>query len=230
MKKSIAFLLSFVAIFALFLGSILYTANDRSFYPEQYVLNNTEQHTGMSVEDLTKASDVLLDYMFDKRDDTLVTALVNGVEREVYDERETMHMVDVKDLFLLAIRVLYILGAISIVGATAYLIVLKSKGIYSLARMYNLAAIIFVAISVLLGIFIVGNFNVFWTLFHQLVFTNDLWLLDPNVSIMINMFPSDFFFAMCVNILINFASWVVILLLILNVSSVIIKKKRKEKS
>ena len=41
--------------------------------------------------------------------------------------------------------------------------------------------------------------------FHYLFFDNDLFLLDPNTSIMINMFPSAFFMHMVFMIIAAFA-------------------------
>jgi uncharacterized membrane protein len=41
--------------------------------------------------------------------------------------------------------------------------------------------------------------------FHYVFFDNDLFLLNPNVSIMINMFPESFFFDIVAAIIIVFA-------------------------
>ncbi len=224
MKHLLCFIFSFLAIFAFLLGSILFTADNRAFYPEQYEQNNTAQQTGMSVEDLTAASDALLDYMFDRRDDISIVLPVNGVEREIFDERETQHMVDVKELFLLAINIFYICAAAAVLGMAFMLIRYKKTGLFILAKMYNIAAVVFVVVTALLGAFIAFNFNMFWTIFHQLIFTNDLWLLDPNVSIMINMFPSNFFFAMVTNILIAFVATMVVAFLSLNIPKIFIRK------
>ena len=55
-----------------------------------------------------------------------------------------------------------------------------------------------------LGIWAYVDFNAFWTMFHEILFTNDLWLLDPRVSIMINMFPEEFWFGMVIRIALTF--------------------------
>ncbi len=219
---------SLLAIFAFLLGSILFVADHRSFYPEQYEKNNTTEYTGMSIEDLTAASDALLDYMFDRRDDISIVLPVDGVEREIFDERETQHMVDVKELFLLTINLFYICAALAVLGMGFILFRYKKEGLFILAKMYNVAAVVFVVVTALLGAFIAFNFNMFWTIFHQLIFTNDLWLLDPNVSIMINMFPSDFFFAMVTNILIAFVGAVVVAFLSFNIPKFITKKGKNK--
>ena len=85
---------------SLLLTVIDYFCFDRSFYKNQYLKNNTTAYTNMNEEDLMKATDTLLDYLRDLRDDIKVEGIVNGAVREIYDERETLHMVDVKALYL----------------------------------------------------------------------------------------------------------------------------------
>ena len=60
----------------------------------------------------------------------------------------------------------------------------------------------------LLGILTVRaciDFDAFWMGFHHVFFRNDLFLLDPDISIMINMFPAELFFAIVMLIVIVFA-------------------------
>lgn len=49
-----------------------------------------------------------------------------------------------------------------------------------------------------------ADFNGFWTTFHQLFFTNDLWLLNPATDLMINLFPEAFFSHLVIRILLWF--------------------------
>ena len=178
---------------------------DRSFYENEYRKNDTVSYTGMSAEDNLRATDTLLDYLQDKRQDIVCIAEVSGVEREVFNERETLHMVDVKALYQNAIRVrngcviaAVILLVLSVlIGKKSFFSVLRSgwkKGI-----LLTGAVIVFIAIWAL------ADFDQFWTNFHYLFFDNDLWLLDPNTSIMINLFPGTFFFDLVIRII----AWVV---------------------
>ena len=68
------------------------------------------------------ATNTLLDYMQDKRDDIIVVEKVNGNEREIFDERETLHMVDVKNLYLNAMktRTILLVGSITILTLLAF--------------------------------------------------------------------------------------------------------------
>jgi integral membrane protein (TIGR01906 family) len=178
---------------------------DRSFYEAEYRKNDTVSYTGMSAEDNLRATDTLLDYLQDKRQDIVCTAVVSGTEREVFNERETLHMVDVKALYQNAIRVrngcvitAVILLVLSVlIGKKSFFSVLRSG--WKNGILLTGAVILFIAIWAL------ADFNQFWTNFHLLFFDNDLWLLDPNTSIMINLFPGSFFFDLVTRII----AWVV---------------------
>ena len=66
-----------------------------------------------------------------------------------------------------------------------------------------------------IGLYGAADFTSFWTSFHQFFFDNDYWLLDPNVSIMINLYPENFFSDLVFRVIFWFllilgASWVLI--------------------
>jgi integral membrane protein (TIGR01906 family) len=44
------------------------------------------------------------------------------------------------------------------------------------------------------------DFYKYFTIFHEIFFTNDLWLLDPATDRLINIFPQDFFTDMAFSI------------------------------
>ena len=56
-----------------------------------------------------------------------------------------------------------------------------------------LAALIWVAAFGLAALWALADFNGAFTAFHHMLFTNDLWLLDPATDRMIRMFPEPFF-------------------------------------
>ena len=47
---------------------------------------------------------------------------------------------------------------------------------------------------VFFGFWIFTDFTSFWTWFHTIFFTNQLWLLDPNTDFMICMLPETIFY------------------------------------
>ncbi len=219
MKKVLHFASLFLFIIFIMLASIFTVANSESFFRHQYEKNNTEYYTGMSVDDLVKSSNVLMDYMSGKRDDMYVEARKFGKLEPVFNERETSHMVDVRSLYINARRVMFICFGLSMIIA-GYLIIREDisgflKG-HSRAVL-PVAAVFLIFGAVMAGFFIFG-FNWFWINFHHVFFpNNDLWLLDPATSTMINMFPEEFFLALCSRILVLFLALSAAVMILLKV-------------
>ncbi len=179
---------------------------DRAFYRREYEKNDTAAYMQMSEEDLEKTTDVLLGYLKDERDDIIVTAVVAGNEREVFDERETLHMIDVKALYQNAMKVRTIclaVGAVCLVlgyfrGRGSFVPALKAGYRYGIGMMF--------AVISALAVWAAIDFNAFWIQFHEILFDNDLYLLDPNTELLIRMVPETFFFDLVMRIVIVFAA------------------------
>lgn len=188
------------------LFSVFTVANTNSFYTEQYAKVNAEKNTGMSMEDLDKTTAMLLDYLNGRRDDLSLEVTKYGIEEQVFDEREISHMVDVKNLYATAAKVMYISLALAVI-IMAYLFKKDGKARFfiSAVRGYKVAVTIAIILIVIFAADFTVGFSSFWTLFHEIVFTNDLWLLDPRTSTMINMYPLPFWLAMCTDMLVRFA-------------------------
>ncbi len=188
------------------LFSVFTVVNTNSFYTEQYIAIGAVEDTGMSIEDLDKTTTMLLDYLNDRRDDLEMTVEKWGEPKMVFNERETSHMVDVKNLYSFFAKVMYISLAVSLL-TLAYLFRKDGKARFfiSAVRGYKASLVIAVILCVIFATAFTVGFNSFWTLFHKVMFTNDLWLLDPRTSTMINMYPLPFWLAMCTDILVRFA-------------------------
>lgn len=204
MLRFSAFAASISVILILLISAIDVNCFRRSFYEREYAAMNTAADLHMSHEDLMKATETLLDYLQDKRSDIQVTINVYGLEREAFNERETLHMVDVKQLYQFALIVR--IAAIGCLAGSLWLLWRRKKGdmLMMLAQAYQKCAIVFVCFVAMLGIWALCDFTALWESFHRLFFRNDLWLLNPYTDLMINMFPEDFFFHMVMRIALMF--------------------------
>lgn len=198
--------LSGLCILTGILLSIIFTISfDRSFYTYEYTTYGQAEKIGMSDEDLMKSTETLLDYLQDKRDDIIVEAAIDGNQVTVFNERETLHMKDVKNLFQSALKVrdLLLWGGLCVL---VILLALNKDGWLSLLKeTYQKSLLILGVLIGCLGIWALVDFYDFWVDFHYLFFTNTLFFLDPNTSIMINMFPENFFFDLVIRIIVVFA-------------------------
>lgn len=208
-KNELAGIVFAIAMIALCLwGSISFHGFNQRYFEKEYLKLHTAQQLFMSEEDLFEATDVLLDYLQDEREDIVVRANVAGVEREVFNERETLHMVDVKNLWQNVQKVVAVLVGLGMF-CVVYLVYqskkMEKKELWKqLHHAFKQVTLAFIFVVAFLIAYALIDFTTFWTTFHQIFFSNDLWLLDPATSIMINMFPESFFAGMVFRIALTF--------------------------
>ncbi len=171
-----------------------------SFYEKEYGKLKTADEIGISEQDLWAASEALLDYLRDERDDLLISAKIHGEWREVFNEREKLHMADVKQLYRMSRASGYTCLALGALTLGLLLFRTKKSHRAGILKGYLNGNLIFLAIIAALGIFAAVDFDTFWTGFHRILFTNDLWLLNPQTDILIMMFPEQFFFDLVMRI------------------------------
>ena len=210
------------------LGMILNCVNFfcfyKPFYQREYQKLETAEQIGMSSEDLQSATDALLGYLRGRREDLHVTAIIHGQQREVFNQREILHMADVKTLYLWAMR---IGNGLLILAVAFYLWAWISKRDKSaILGGYLQGNYILLGLIAALGIYAALDFNSFWTGFHQIFFTNDLWLLDPRTDILIQMVPEQFFFDLVMRIVVSAA----VIIAVLMVAAHLAKRRQKMES
>ena len=71
-----------------------------------------------------------------------------------------------------------------------------------------------------------SDFTKYFTIFHEIFFDNDLWLLDPSTDLLIRMLPEGFFMDMVIRIGIIFLV-LMFLVLIISILMLIGRKIRK---
>lgn len=101
-------------------------------------------------------------------------------------------MEDVRGLFLGGL----LLRRISIgliVACVALLVVLKADIRRVLPKMICAGSALFFAILAVLAGIISTDFNKYFIIFHHIFFNNDLWMLNPDTDLLINIVPEPFF-------------------------------------
>ena len=69
-----------------------------------------------------------------------------------------------------------------------------------IARAICVIWLLFLAAFSALMAYVVTHFDTAFIRFHEIFFDNDLWMLDPAESLMINMLPEEFFYDTAVRI------------------------------
>ncbi len=213
-RSFLATIAGFLLLIALFVTVLDVISFDRSFYKTEYIKYNNAEIIGISEEDLENVTEVLLSYIEGDRDNLDVEASISGEYREVFNQKEKDHMVDVKVLYQTAISVRNGCFLGFIIVALIYYKKYKQNSLYYLCKGYLKAFGYTLSLFIVVGFFAFLDFNAFWTLFHQLVFTNDLWLLNPNTDILIMMVPLGFFYDLVFKIATTYLVSVITLMII----------------
>ena len=219
---SVLFVISLLIIM-LFTAVDIAAVKDKGFYRKQYVQNGTYDFIDIEEDELMRVTDVLLDYMTGKADSLYVEAEYNGGVSDFFDDIEKAHMLDVRNLFVAGINIRRVCIALAVVC----LIALKALKVDMKLLLSKAYIFVTAAATVLGGITafaISRNFTAAFYLFHEVLFTNDMWLLDIYVSKLVNMVPEPFFISLTIRIGVLFAAAV---LALFAVSLIIVLRKRK---
>ena len=194
MRRVLSFLFGWCFIIIYVVFSIKSTALNPDFYIPKYEEMELASDIGVSKKDLNQSIRLLLDYLDDKRDDIKGHITWHGVSQETFNEKETSHMVDVKVLYQNALKVAKM--AFIILGLVVLYFYLNDKTLMFayLSKGFLMAMFTFILMLVFFGFWILTDFTSFWTWFHTIFFSNQLWLLDPNTDFMICMLPETFFY------------------------------------
>jgi len=208
-RRILAVFSAVVLILVILLTTIEWKAFDLDFFRAEYKKLDSAAVIGMSESDLMRTTEGLLDYIQGDRDNLSIVAEINGEDRAVFNQREITHMVDVQRLYAGShtLRNAGIVVFLLLLGALRW--VAGDKFLRSLAGGYLSGAVVLTGLLGVMALAISRDFLLFWNRFHMLFFTNDLWLLNPETDILIQIVPEQFFFDLVVRILVSFSLIVV---------------------
>ncbi len=184
-------ILALVLPLFILLTSTEIAAFDINYYRAEYEKYNISENLAIEQKDLMDSTSKLLDYLRGNRKDLDFQTIVNGIEQEFFSARDKLHMVDVKNLFIIGRN---IRNGILILLLFIIVMLKYNKTIsFDLGKALLMSSIAGVLPIALLIILINIDFYKYFTIFHEIFFTNDLWLLDPNADRLVNIFPEGFF-------------------------------------
>lgn len=202
------------------LTALQYYSFNQDFYMRQFRKYDISTVTTMNEKDLGRVSEKIISYLRDEDDNLNIEAVIQGKTREVFGEREKLHMVDVKDLFLRGYDLRNISALIALISLVAVLL-LSNRKARDLYQTLFLAGVIPIILMVVLSILLTIDFNKYFNYFHEIFFTNDLWLLNPETEVLIQMLPLGFF----IDISSRVISWFLGISAVMTITSFIKLKK-----
>lgn len=174
-------LIFLIFVFALIFSVLVSSFNKRIYKSVYRSDENIKEFSGFTEEEYLEEIDRLKGYLFNTREDS---SLIDSV----YSEDEVSHMKDVYRLFQM-VRIICLVSFF----AAGFIIIKNRESISSIdiSRKWSL----FIVFPVLIFAPAIINFEKFWTAFHKVLFSNDLWLMDPRYSLMINLLPEKIFYS-----------------------------------
>jgi len=147
--------------------------------------------TGLSEVELEKAARGLIDYFNSSEEYISLTVVKDGQPFTLFNEREIVHLKDVKGLFRLDYWVF--LGTLLYSLAYAGFILWRRER-RRLAWGLVMGSGLTLGLMLALGLSTMLDFDQLFLQFHLFSFTNELWQLDPGRDYLIMLFPRGFWY------------------------------------
>ena len=189
-----------VALFVVAVPLFLVSTNVRLIVNWPWLYSNgfdkydIPSRTGIERSELISAGEQIRDYF--NNDDELIDVriFVGGILRSLFNNREILHMKDVKGL----VQGVYTVQVLTGLYIAAFVIAGLALGWRACAgrlpRYLQHGGFLTIGLVVLAGASSLAGFEQVFYAFHVVSFTNDLWQLDPSRDYLIAIFPEGFFF------------------------------------
>ncbi len=175
--------------------------------------------TRLPAEEYAPVADMITRYLKGGNDAFQHVFTVDGTEFAAFNQKEQQHMADVQDLFRLCRFVAWLGWGVVIFGGLSA----RRRLAWRTFRRTLLVILGIVTAGIVLACI---DFDSLFVLFHQVAFTNDLWLLDPRTDLLIRLMPIEFFISYAAII---GGLWLTGMAGLLVVSTIIINKPNKLK-
>jgi len=198
--KTLKFLLivvvGIVLAFNAFLLPFQALAFSTDYYVESFTKLEVHNTVGITTDSLFRVTDALVTFIDNGSGNIKLIEFVNGEDVVFYNEKEQIHLNDIRLLvqsgryFILFMNALLLISLIFIIYQDKKEKIKLGKNITHMFKAAFFATI--AGLSFLIALYFI-DFNWAFTKFHEIFFTNDLWLLNPKTDRLIQLMPLEFF-------------------------------------
>ena len=191
-----------LSLFLLLTAMELVTFNTNHFM-KQYEKNNIFETVVIDESNLEYITLQIISYLSNDLDSLKIEVLWNNEIREVFSEREIEHMRDVKNLFILGKRV-KLLSLSILIFVITFILRYDSLWCKNISKAFIYTGLVNYGLLAGLYACMKTDFTKYFDEFHYLFFSNDLWMLDPNTEILVQILPEPFFYNTAIKIALLF--------------------------
>lgn len=172
-------------------ASLGWATNSLWLYKYGFEKYNVSQTTGLANSELDKVARGLISYFNSDEEYISLTMVRDNKPFELFNQREILHLKDVKGLIRLDYSLLA--GTLAYVLAYAGFCLFKKRYRHLAWGMIGGSGIT-LGLMLALGLGIVFGFDQLFWQFHVISFSNEFWRLDPTKDYLIMLFPQGFFY------------------------------------
>ena len=197
MKRILFFFVGLLGLVSV-LCSIAYTSvTNESLYLQGFQRFSQTAHLGVSYQRYGEYAHALSQYLDGKADAVQVKNPDTGEMESAFSVKENLHLSDVKGI-VTGLKIMRYAGGGLVIAVLAALWFLwgrnrRSQLLSQAVRGFAMASLALLLAALALLIWGLADFTgLFWA-FHQIVFSNDLWLLNPQTDLLVALMPEPFF-------------------------------------
>ena len=200
MKRLLNILIPFSLAIFIISGSVILGLKCKSLYYYDVKKLSISAMSGFTEEEIKQNYDYLIDYNLNKNVEEFHLPTIK------YSKEGKIHFEEVRNIFQVIKKVFCLTGMISVN-----------------IKFLNNPSIMTILLPIITAIPLMINFNYFFIKFHEVVFSNDYWIFDPNIDPVINILPQDVFFHIGILIL----AMIFMISILLQISYRILNKRFK---
>ena len=180
MKKILNMIISISLAMFIISGSVILGLKCKSIYYNDVSKLNISSMSGLSEDEIKLNYDYLIDYNLN---DFVGEFKLPTIK---FSNEGKIHFEEVRNIFQFIKKLFYISFVISLVGI---IFNIKNRNI----KFLKYSSIMTILLPIITSIPVMINFNYFFIKFHQVVFSNDYWIFDPDIDPVIEILPQEVF-------------------------------------
>lgn len=191
---SFVFWLLVLCIPALLLTNALrWAVSELKLYEYGFNKYKIEQATGISSSELRAVAVRLIDYFNSRSEEVQVMVDLGGRKTALFNEKELIHLQDVRNLIRLN-NMVQVSSLAAIAVCISVLMLISRQRWLVLVKAVLAGSGLTLSLMAALAVWCWLGFDQFFYLFHVASFRNQYWLLDPTEDYLIRLFPEGFFY------------------------------------
>ncbi len=196
MKRVLYFCLGLIGFLSLLCSIAASSVTNEALMKQGFLGHSQTAHLNVPAGRYADYAKGICRYLDGKAAEALVTNPNSGVLEAAFSDKENAHLADVRGL-VTALKIIRWAGGGLVIGALLLLYVKnqndKARFLADAVRGFSLSALFLLSLAGILAVWGAINFDGLFVTFHKIVFSNDLWLLNPQTDLLLALMPVPFF-------------------------------------